>query len=195
MINYNFYYWGPLLFNTHIKKENLNKIKKLCKKNIKKSHVKNLAGDIKHEYTIDKNSLNKILMPYMETFRHAYKQWYNNTLSEITVSAAWVNYMQPGDYNPVHIHRNCEFSGVIYIDIPKKLQKEISEYKGTVEGPGTIAFMYGEDAGHCQTMKNFVPATGDFYMFPYMLRHSVNPHKSNCERISIGVNFNIKGEK
>jgi len=195
MINYNFYYWGPLLFNTHIKKENLNKIKKLCKKNIKKSHVENLAGDIKHEYTIDKNSLNKILMPYMETFRHAYKQWYNNTLSEITVSAAWVNYMQPGDYNPVHIHRNCEFSGVIYIDIPKKLQKEISEYKGTVEGPGTIAFMYGEDAGHCQTMKNFVPATGDFYMFPYMLRHSVNPHKSNCGRISIGVNFNIKGEK
>jgi len=195
MINYNFYYWGPLLFNTHIKKENLNKIKKLCKKNIKKSHVENLAGDIKHEYTIDKNSLNKILMPYMETFRHAYKQWYNNTLSEITVSAAWVNYMQPGDYNPVHIHRNCEFSGVIYIDIPKKLQKEISKFKGTVEGPGTIAFMYGEDAGHCQTMKNFVPATGDFYMFPYMLRHSVNPHKSNCERISIGVNFNIKGEK
>ena len=90
---------------------------------------------------------------------------------------------------------NCECSGVIYIDIPKKLHKEISEYKGTVEGPGTIVFLYGEDARHCQTMKTFVPVTGDFYMFPYMLRHAVNPHKSNCERVSIGVNFNRKGEK
>ena len=125
MISYKFYYWGPLLFNTHIEKENLNKIKKLCKKDLKKSHVKNLAGDIKHEYTVDINSLNKILTPYMETFRHAYKQWYGETLPEIEVSAAWVNYMQPGDYNPIHIHKNCEFSGVIYIDIPKKLQKEI----------------------------------------------------------------------
>ena len=195
MIKYKFYYWGPLLFNTHIEKENLNKIKKLCKKNIKKSHITNLAGDIKHEYTINANSLNKILMPYMQTFRHAYKQWYNNDLCEIEVSDAWVNYMQPGDYNPIHIHKNCEFSGVIYIDIPKKLHKEISEYKGTVEGPGTIVFLYGEDARHCQTMKTFVPVTGDFYMFPYMLRHAVNPHKSNCERVSIGVNFDRKGGK
>ena len=117
------------------------------------------------------------------------------TLPEIEVSAAWVNYMQPGDYNPIHIHKNCEFSGVIYIDIPKKLQKEISEYKGTIEGPGTIVFLYGEDARHCQTMKTFVPVTGDFYMFPYMLRHGVNPHKSNCERVSIGVNFDRKGGK
>ena len=37
----------------------------------------------------------------METFRHAYKQWYGETLPEIEVSAAWVNYMQPGDYNPI----------------------------------------------------------------------------------------------
>ena len=36
MISYKFYYWGPLLFNTHIEKENLNKIKKLCKKDLKK---------------------------------------------------------------------------------------------------------------------------------------------------------------
>jgi len=32
-------------------------------------------------------------------------------------------------------------------------------------------------------------------MFPHGLRHMVNPHKSNCERVSVGINFAITGER
>ena len=54
--------------------------------------------------------------------------------------------------------------------------------KGTIEGPGTIVFVWRRCLRHCQTMKNFRASNGDSYMFPYMLRHGVNPHKSNCEK-------------
>ena len=30
-------------------------------------------------------------------------------------------------------------------------------------------------------------------MFPHNLRHMVNPHKSKCERVSLGINFAVKG--
>ena len=101
--------------------------------------------------------------------------------------------MKPKDYNPIHTHGSCDFSGVLYIDIPKKLQKEMSEYKGTSDGPASILFLYGEESPQNITSKFSIPVVGDFYLFPHTLRHMVNPHKSDCERVSIGINLAIKG--
>ena len=195
MIQYKFYYWGPLLFHTQLTSKELKAIKKLCKKDQTKSNIKNLAGDIKDEYLIDKNKLNKILEPYMVIFRQAHEQWYARSVSNLKVNNAWVNYMKPGDYNPPHTHTGCDFSGVLFVDIPKQLQKEIKEYEGTSKGPGAITFMYGEENDQSITNKESIPINGDLYMFPYNLRHMVNPHKSNCERVSIGINLTIKGGK
>jgi uncharacterized protein (TIGR02466 family) len=194
-VKYEFYYWGPLLFRTHINPEELKEIKKLCKKDPTKSYVKNLAGDIKDEYLIDKDKLNNILIPYIDTFKYAHEHWYAKPVSDLKVVASWVNYMEPGDYNPPHTHNNCNFSGVIYVDIPKQLKKEIKEYEGRSKGPGAITFMYGEENDQAITCRESNPIAGDFYMFPNKLRHMVNPHKSKCERVSIGVNFTIKGDK
>ena len=82
---------------------------------------------------------------------------------------------------------------MLYIDIPKQLQQEIKEYEGTTKGPGAITFMYGEENGQAITTKESVPVNGDFFMFPHNLRHMVNPHKSKCERVSLGINFAVKG--
>ena len=68
-------------------------------------------------------------------------------------------------------------------------------YEGTSKGPGAITFMYGEENDQLITNKESIPIDGDLYMFPYNLRHMVNPHKSNCERVSIGINLTIKGGK
>ena len=193
MIRYKFYYWGPLLFHTQIKPKELKEVKKLCKKDLSQSHIQSLAGDIKDEYLIDRNKLNDILIPYLDTFRQAHQQWYDRPLPAIKVVTSWVNYMKPGDYNPIHTHDNCNFSGVLYIDIPKLLEKEIKEYKGTTKGPGAITFIYGEENGQAITTKESIPVNGDLFMFPHNLRHTVNPHKSKCERVSIGINFTLVG--
>jgi len=193
MIDYNFYYWGPLLFKSKLNDDNLKQVKKLCKKDPKKSNVKNLAGDIKHEYLINKIKLDKILKPYLEAFRQAYVHWYDKPINQIRVISSWVNYMQPGDYNPVHVHSQCDFSSVLYIDIPKKLQTEMKEHQSTAAGPGAITFLYGEDSSYTTTVIQKRPVTGEIYIFPYLLRHMVSPHKSKCERVSVGINFAIKG--
>jgi|TARA_R100000781_G_C4053266_1_gene118405 uncharacterized protein (TIGR02466 family) len=192
---YKFYYWGPLLFNSKLKDDDLEKVKNICNKDPKKSCVDILAGDIKHEYNIDKDILNKIFQPYMSGFKDAYAKWYDESINYIYVNKCWVNYMQPGDYNPIHIHTNCDFSSVLYIDIPKELQKEMIEYKGKSAGPGAINFLYGEINNYFISTINKKPVTGEFFIFPSGLRHTVNPHKSKCERISVGINFAIQREK
>ena len=192
MINYNFYYWGPILFRTTIKEIDLNEIQKLCSKNFKKSFNNQLAGHIEHEYLIDEKKINIILNPYLEAFQRCFRKWYNQPLPKLKSVVAWVNYMQPGDFNPVHIHHDCDFSSVLYLDVSKQLQKEIEEYKGTSQGPGSITFFYGEDNFYTISEQSFKPNTGDFFIFPYSLRHSVNPYKTKCERISVSINFKVE---
>ncbi len=192
-INYNFCYWGPLLFRTKILKEDLQKIKKLCKKNPKKSFVTNLAGHINDEYTIDEKKIDVILKPYTTAFRDAYLKYYDKPLQEILAKEAWVNYMKPGDFNPVHTHGGCNFASVIYLDVPKKLEKEIKEYRGTGGFPGGTAFLYGESGEFFNSWYFFKPVPGTIFIFPWNLKHFVNPFRSKCERISVAVNFIEKG--
>ena len=48
LINYNFFHWGPLLFQTNLTEEELNEIKKLCSKK-GKDYRQNLAGLLDQE--------------------------------------------------------------------------------------------------------------------------------------------------
>ena len=194
-INYNFYYWGPLLFRAKLKDSVVKKILGLCNKNKKNDWRKGLAGNIEDEYLIDEKKLQHILKPYLHGFQDAYKQWYAVNCDEIIADLAWVNYMKPGDSNPFHIHTECDLSSVIYLKLPKGLDKEIKKYKGTTAGPGTIMFAYGEESPFHLTFKDFKPEVGDMFMFPYSLRHGVNPYKSSGERISVSANYVIKTRK
>jgi|TARA_R100000149_G_C5811970_1_gene94845 uncharacterized protein (TIGR02466 family) len=193
MINYTIHYWGPLLFKTKISEGELQEIKKLCKKDPEKSYNKSLAGDIKHEYLIDEKKVNDVLQPYLYAFRKAYTDWYAKSIDEVKASEAWVNYMQQGDFNPLHMHNGCDFSSVLYLSVPKELQEEIKRYRGTSKGPGCITFIYGEESPYCGTWHIIQPEERDIFIFPYNLRHAVNPYKSKCERVSVAINFIVKG--
>ena len=194
-IYYSFHYWGPLLFQSKLKDSTIKKILNLCSKNKKKDHRERLAGDIKNEYLIDEKKIQDILEPYLYAFKNAYKHWYNSNCDTITATTAWVNYMKPGDSNPFHIHTECDLSSVIYLKLPKGLDKEIKEYRGTTAGPGTIMFAYGEESKFHITWKSFKPKIGDMFIFPYSLRHGVNTYRSPGERVSVAVNYSIKARK
>ena len=109
-MDYNFYYWGPLLFKTKIIPQDLKKCAKLCSK--KATHFnKELAGIIKHEHTVDRDSLVRILLPYLSTYKHCYEKWYGHPLTKkINMLTAWVNFMKAGEFNPPHIHTKCDLS-------------------------------------------------------------------------------------
>jgi len=190
-----FYYWGPLLYNTKINHEDIDKIKLLCDKNrnIKNDLRKDLAGHIKEEYSIDGYNFSEIISPYLNDYQNTFKHWYGVNLKSLEVTSTWVNFMKPGEFNPPHIHTECDLSCVIYLDIPNELKEENKQYLGTLYkgGPGSISFTYGEDNENAITMINIFPEKGDFFIFPRKLKHFVFPFKSDVERISVSSNFNI----
>jgi uncharacterized protein (TIGR02466 family) len=189
---YNFFYWGPMLFKIKLNPKDLKECAKLCSK--KASLVGDrLAGVIKHEHYVSNHEYYKVIDPYLNSFRHSYKQWYGKSLTAtIKVMTAWVNFMKAGEFNPPHIHEDCDFSSVLFVKVPEKLKEEHKNFVGTAGGPGSLSFAYGESRSHSISGKSFFPAEGDFYIFPANLTHFVSPFMSKGERISMSANFNLE---
>ena len=86
-------------------------------------------------------------------FEIAYKHWYGKLLPErIVTDKAWVNFMRPGEFNPPHIHTDCDLSSVLFIKVSKKIKEEhkvFVERAGAIDniprvGPGSLSFTFGE---------------------------------------------------
>ena len=189
---YDQFSFGPLLIKTKIHPEDLEKIKKVAEKK-GRTHHQNLAGVIEKEYVINMEKFVPIVSPYFETFVHAARQWSGQImLGKMKFVDAWVNYMVAGEYNPPHVHSNCNISSVLFLKVPKTLKKEndywVKEKKIQSSGPGTIMFMYGELGFYTCIDRTFLPEEGDLFIFPASLRHFVAPFVSKGERISIAAN-------
>jgi uncharacterized protein (TIGR02466 family) len=185
-------YNGPILFKTQISEEDIKKIKKLCSKNKKLDMRHNLAGIIDNEYQItDHETIASILTPYFEDFKQGYRSWYAKDITKIELVSCWVNYMVAGECNPLHTHNSCDFSSVLYLDIPKNLKLESKKSINNGSKPGDINFHFCNKIPHYIHQVSVLPEVGDFYMFPAMLPHSVNSFKSKGERISVACNFKI----
>ena len=189
---YKIFYWGPMLFKTNLGSEDIKACAKLCSK--KSSVVSDtLAGVIKHQHYISTNALYKIISPYLPAFREAHRQWYGQPLTKyIRAVMAWVNFMGPGEFNPPHVHANCDFSSVLFIKVPEKLKEEHKSFAGTGEGPGSISFTYGESQPYSISYKDYFPQEGDLFIFPATLTHFVAPFMCKEERISISANLKFK---
>ena len=189
--SYNFYYWGPLLFHTKLNSFDLKKCAKLCSK--KASSVnETLAGVIKHEHHVSPQYYVKIIDPYLNIFRVAYERWYGKPLTNtLHMPAAWVNFMVAGEFNPPHVHKNCDFSSVLFVTIPEGLKEEHKKFIGSAGGPGSIAFSYGEYHPYSPNSQSFFPEEGDLFIFPATLTHFVAPFLSKGERISMSANFKL----
>jgi len=181
-----------MLCKTELSSEDLQASAKLCSK---KSSLVNdtLAGVIKHEHYISSQKFYDIIDSYLISFRHCFQQWYGKPLThKIIILRAWVNFMKAGEFNPPHMHDNCDFSSVLFVKISDKLKEENKKFLGSGGGPGTISFTYGEPQPHSISCRNFLPSEGDFFIFPARLTHFVYPFMSSDDRISISANFTFE---
>jgi|TARA_B100001094_G_scaffold73132_1_gene69421 uncharacterized protein (TIGR02466 family) len=190
MITYEQHMFGPLLYKTQLNTQDLSKVEKLCSKKNKDARDI-LAGVIKSEHVIDEKKYAKIVEPYFQPFQKRFHFWYNRQLLKLQCNSAWVNYMKKNESNPPHHHINCDLSSVLYLQIPSALKKENKKYIGKSSGPGSIIFSYGEYRDYNIDQQKFLPNKGDFFIFPYNLKHYVCPFTSNGERISVSANFKI----
>jgi len=189
-INYNFYHWGPFLYQTQLEKKELNQIKKMCSKNNK--DVRNtLAGIIKHEHAVNVKKLFPVIAPYVESYAQSYASYTGKTIGKnIELIAAWVNYMTKNEQNPLHTHDE-DLSFVIFTKVPKKLREESDNTIGNTK-PGRLSFII-----NLTTDKSFInehsffPEEGNFFIFPASLNHYVNSFQCEGERISVSGNLKV----
>jgi len=185
--------WGPCVVKLKIKDE----FKKLLldeAKNNEEDYTTKLAGILNKETGYNEQSKKRILpilSQYLGVYDQAYQRYVNKPyekMPEYILSALWINYQKPNDFNPPHDH-DGRLSFVIYCSMPKELKKEHEEYKGKSCGPGGIQFIYGNGPRDAITYMSFLPEENDMFIFPAWLKHWVAPYKSDCTRISVSGNF------
>ena len=113
------------------------------------------------------------------------------TINNIHMAHSWVVSQYAGEYNPWH-HHSGDFSAVVYLKLPPKMNEEIKEdWKDHYPANGLIEFMFGENQGFRSDNLKFKPEVGKLLMFPSWLKHFVYPFKSEGERRSMSFNAHM----
>jgi len=106
---------------------------------------------------------------------------------------AWANVNRTGDYNSLHTHPACAWSGVYYVDIGSEAP-EGRPRSGALEfmDPRAGADMIAVPGAGFGAAKLIRPSNGEMIMFPSWLNHSVHPYWGERERISIAFNIRLR---
>ena len=125
-----------------------------------------------------------VLNWFYSIFDH-YLKWNKTQVYNRSINSIWVNEMKAGDYNPIHIHQGKLFTGlssVMILKLPKDMGPEIARPDEPLNGQLQIL---GSASGQFVTA-DYSPKMkiGDFYIFPYDMRHVVYPftHKKEKRR-------------
>ena len=123
-----------------------------------------------------------ILKWFYGIFKH-YLDWNKTGKYKMDINSVWVNEMKAGDYNPVHIHQGRIFTGlssVMILKPPKDMGPEPARPDQPMNGQLQIM---GAASGQFVTA-DYSPQMkiGDFYVFPYDMRHVVYPFTNKKEK-------------
>ena len=176
-------------------------------KNKTKSHVKNLAGNIREEYYIEdyiaklqpfivseiENSLlinyvkeQKILFPYAQ---------------ELVLDSLWVNYQKKYEFNPMHTHDGL-YSFILFMKIPFKMEEELKKSPGVdakQNNAGHLAFFCLNSNVRGCIQELLIPVDKTFektgMLFKADVNHCVYPfYSSDDYRITISGNISFGNE-
>ena len=195
-VDYGHINWGPYVMRTKLPNYIIKKLKIEGTK-AKVSYNKSLAGHLDNQFLYPENVqqwfYNEI-HPIIQAYRNGHCKFHGieELNVELRADDLWVNYMQPGDFNPVHTHGG-DYSFVLFLEVPKQLKKEQEKFEGTSVKPGALMFEYTQQAKPrwATTGSTIKPETGDMFIFPALLQHWVCPFKSKVTRISVSGNLRI----
>jgi len=163
-----------------------------------------LVGKIEKEHSLfyggkDENDRKKhnhlpslILKWFEETFQHYLK--FNKVLDFKTqLNSIWVNEMKEHEYNPIHIHQGniaTGLSSVMILKLPETFGVEYSAVKEPNNGRLTLIGSASGMFANVDFMPDVEP--GDFYVFPYDMRHCVNPFNGKGFRRTLAANCDVE---
>ena len=188
-----YHHFGPYLAEMPVNPDYCAKLLKLGKK-LKKSYRENLAGQIHHEYLYPIETepwiFNEFQI-YVNTWIEGFKKFADkpNFNPKYQLIQMWINRMKAKEYNPIHVHTNCNLSFIIWLEVPQRMLKEAKKNETNASNPGTTCFLHGEDSWSSVTEKHFTPLVNTLMIFPATLRHSVMHFNSNVTRTSVAGNI------
>ena len=97
---------------------------------------------------------------------------------------AWVNLLDPGGFNTLHVHPDALLSGSYYVQVP--------DASGSIvfrdPRPGVVLNPFPGSGVHCMPNRELKPRAGQLLVFPSWLDHRVEPNEGGAPRIAIAMN-------
>ena len=125
-------HWGPYVGSTKIDNHIIERLHEDGKKDLESYHKK-LAGHVKRQVKYNDETTDwfyKQVSPIFDAYRQGHLEYHGLEKREVHIAYddLWVNFMRPGDFNPLHTHGG-DFSFVIFVDVPEEIEKEIKEFE------------------------------------------------------------------
>ena len=153
----------------------------------KLNYSKKLVGQVKQEFQLTKNFINKNLTKVIEKEVKLFiKKTLKKTVKKIKIKNLWIVRQFENEYNPVHYHKG-HLSAVGYLKIPKNLNQSKKKFKTN----GTIDFINGSKNFLSDSIYNHTPKVGDMIFFPNYLMHTAYPFHVKGERRSFSLNIEL----
>ena len=165
---------------------------------------KQLVGKINKEHSLFYNGEDQskiknhislpqdVLLWFNSMFKH-YLNWNKIRDYNMHLNSIWVNEMKEHEYNPVHVHQGSLFTGlssVIILKLPSSFGVEYSADDAPQNGRLQIL---GSASGQFSKI-DYQPdlEVGDFYVFPYDMRHCVYPFNGPETRRTLAANCDVQ---
>ena len=165
-----------------------------------------LAGNIKHEYSIPrgKAAISPLLMQMIVEHQKKYPNYFKKAHSMLNYKACevelfnlWVNFQKKHEFNPMHIHDGL-YSFVLWHKVPYTMKDEKARFSNMKDEDiraGMFAFFFTDPGG--KVTQEALPVDKDWEgklaLFPATLNHCVYPfYTSEDYRISISGNLGFK---
>ena len=194
-MKFDFVYLGQTVLKYQVPLEvfvGLNEIYEKQKKQLPKAN-KQLVGKIQDEVSLFYSGPNNdkmhqhcflpqdILKWFHSIFDH-YTDWNKIGPTQKSINSIWVNEMKAHEYNPVHIHQGKLYTGLSSVMI-LKLPKETGVEYSAEEKPmnGRLQIIGAANGQFSKTDYSPNMKIGDFYVFPYDMRHCVYPFNGTKE--------------
>tara|TARA_R110000751_G_scaffold5995_3_gene26343 strand:+ start:519 stop:1169 length:651 start_codon:yes stop_codon:yes gene_type:complete len=171
----------------------LNELYETQKKHLPNAN-KQLSGKIPDEVSMFYSGANSekmhqhsyisedVLKWFYSIFDH-YLRWNKTVEYQMNINSIWVNEMKVGDYNPVHIHQGKLFTGlssVMILKLPTDMGPEVARPDQPMNGQ--LQFMGSASGQFVKSDYSPDVKIGDFYVFPYDMRHVVYPFTNKKEK-------------
>ena len=203
--DFNFVFLGQSVLNYKVPLDVFHTINDIYEKRRHELYPANkqLVGKIENEHSLffDGPPNNKmqphrylpdtVMKWFWQKFQH-YLDWNKIHEYKMHLNSCWVNEMKENEYNPIHIHQGALYSGLSSVMILKLPQQTGVEYSAADKPMNGRLQILGNSSGQfCNTDYSPDVKEGNFYIFPYDMRHAVYPFNGPGLRRTLSFNCDV----